>query len=75
MGRLDELKEDLGYLKIVFGILVTLDASLIAWMASNYKTADFDLFFSGMFLALVTTVSIALAHLRIKKNIKEVGTL
>jgi hypothetical protein len=32
MSRLDSAKEELGWLKVVFAVLVAIDASLIAWL-------------------------------------------
>jgi hypothetical protein len=40
MSRADRLKEEIGWLKVVFGIAVALDASLVAWLAQNYATAS-----------------------------------
>ena len=39
MSKIDRLKEEIGWLKVVFGILVAIDISLIAWMAQNYDKA------------------------------------
>jgi 4-hydroxybenzoate polyprenyltransferase len=39
MSRSDRLKEELGWLKIVFAILVAIDLSLVGWLAENYQSA------------------------------------
>lgn len=39
MAKIDRLKEEIGWLKVVFGFLVAIDASLLAWLAQNYATA------------------------------------
>ena len=39
MSKTDKLKEEIGWLKVVFGILVATDISIIAWMAQNYNKA------------------------------------
>ena len=36
MARIDKLKEEIGWLKIVFAILIATDISLIAWVIQNY---------------------------------------
>jgi hypothetical protein len=35
MSKADHLKEEIGWLKVAFGIAVALDASLVAWLAQN----------------------------------------
>jgi len=40
VSRIDKIKEEIGWLKIVFGILVATDISLIAWLAENYTEAN-----------------------------------
>ena len=40
MARIDRLKEEVGWLKVVFGVLVALDASLLGWLAQNYASAS-----------------------------------
>jgi hypothetical protein len=39
MSKSDRLKEELGWLKIVFAVLVAVDVSLVGWLAENYRTA------------------------------------
>ena len=48
MAKLDRLKEEIGWLKLVFGILVAIDASLVGWLAQNYATANRMLVVSGV---------------------------
>lgn len=40
MSRIERLKEEIGWLKVVFGILVATDLSLVAWLAQNYNSAS-----------------------------------
>jgi len=39
MSKLDRLKEELGWLKVVFAVSAAIDASLVAWLAQAYTTA------------------------------------
>jgi 4-hydroxybenzoate polyprenyltransferase len=39
MSKSDRLKEELGWLKIVFAVLVAVDVSLVGWLAENYRSA------------------------------------
>ncbi|MFH0344695.1 MAG: hypothetical protein ACHBNF_21800 [Chromatiales bacterium] len=55
MSKTDKLKEEIGWLKVVFGILVATDISLLAWLAQNYASAHMLLLvFCGMAVVLVT---------------------
>jgi hypothetical protein len=40
MSKADKLKEEIGWLKVVFALLVATDISLMAWLAHNYAKAD-----------------------------------
>jgi hypothetical protein len=40
MARAERNKEEIGWLKVLFGAAVALDASLIAWLAQNYDTTQ-----------------------------------
>ena len=35
MSKAEKFKEEIGWLKVVFGILVAIDVSMIAWLAQN----------------------------------------
>jgi hypothetical protein len=37
MSRNDRIKEELGWLKIVFAMLVAVDVSLVGWLTGNYQ--------------------------------------
>ena len=40
MSKADKLKEEIGWLKVVFAILVAIDISLVGWLAQNYDVAS-----------------------------------
>lgn len=40
MSRSDRIKEELGWLKVVFAVSVAIDVSLVAWLAENYQTTS-----------------------------------
>jgi 4-hydroxybenzoate polyprenyltransferase len=55
MSKADKLKEEIGWLKVVFGILVATDISLLAWLAQNHTIAtSFLLGLCGIGVILVT---------------------
>ena len=50
MAKIDRLKEEIGWLKVVFGVLVAIDATLLGWLAQNYAS-------SGRLLVLAGTIA------------------
>ena len=36
MAKVDKLKEEIGWLKVIFAILIATDISLVAWVVQNY---------------------------------------
>ena len=40
MSRADKLKEEIGWLKVVFAVLVAINISLVGWLAQNYDVAS-----------------------------------
>ncbi len=55
MSKADRLKEEIGWLKLVFGALIAVDVSLVAWLAQNYATADRMLVLGGLVATLILT--------------------
>jgi hypothetical protein len=47
MARTERLKEEIGWLKVPFGLLVVVDASLLGWPAQFYATATPVLVFAA----------------------------
>ena len=57
MARIDKLKEEIGWLKIIFAILIATDISLGAWVVQNYgKTSKILLIVSVIGVFLLTFV-------------------
>ena len=57
MARLEKLKEEMGWLKIIFAILIATDISLGAWVIQNYgKTSEILLIVSVIGVFLLTSV-------------------
>ena len=71
MSKADRLKEEIGWLKIAFGIAVALDASLVAWLAQNYAIANHVIVVAGLIAALVLAVIVVIINHRAYKRIEE----
>ena len=74
MSRIERIKESLGWLKVVFGILSAIDVSLVGWIANNYDKIDINE--NKIYLASLIAVAIAFAIIMInKKAIKKLDEL
>ena len=75
MPRLDKLKEELGWLKVVFGIFIATDLSIIAWLVQKYETQSEILsIISGIAIVVITFAVIRVNRIAYKK-IDEIGKL
>jgi hypothetical protein len=63
MAKVDRLKEEIGWLKVVFAVLVAIDASLVGWLAQNYAKASGLLVLAGT----AATVAITFAIVRVNR--------
>jgi len=53
--QIDRIKEELGWLKIVFGVFSAIDASLVAWLAQNFATARVGMLIVGLVVVISFT--------------------
>ena len=58
MARIDKLKEEIGWLKVIFAILIATDISLIAWLVQNYGKVNPVLLKVGLAMAFLVTLVI-----------------
>ena len=58
MARIDKLKEEIGWLKIIFAILIATDISLVAWVIQNYGKTSLLLLIVGTIGVLLLTLVI-----------------
>lgn len=71
MAKLDRIKEELGWLKVVFAVTVALDASLVAWLAQNYDTARPVIVATGFVAALVLAFVVVYVNRLAYRRLKE----
>ena len=68
MAAIDKVKEQVGWLKVSFGLLVAIDVSLIAWMAQNMaKVSIYVLSLAGGVVTLITWAIILVSYLAYTK--------
>lgn len=71
MSKADRIKEEIGWLKVVFAVCVALDASLVAWLSQNYDTAPPVIVATGFVAALVLAVVVVYVNRRAYRCIEE----
>jgi 4-hydroxybenzoate polyprenyltransferase len=75
MAQLDGVKEELGWLKVVFAVAVAIDASLIAWLAQAYARADLLLFVLAFIAAALLTAYVVRINTLAYRRIRELKDL
>ena len=75
MPQLDKLKEELGWLKVVFGIFIATTLSLMAWLVQNYDSHSIYLSISVGIAIVLFTVAIVYINRLAYKKIDEIGEL
>ena len=75
MSQTDRIKEELGWLKVVFGILVALDVSLVAWLAQNFSTANTGMLVAGLVVVVSLTGGVIWVSLVVYRRLEELEEL
>jgi hypothetical protein len=55
VSRESSLKEEIGWLKVVFGLLIAVDISLISWASKNFRAAEPVILGAALFAIVLTT--------------------
>ena len=75
MAKIDEIKEFIGYLKVVFGILVAVDISIIGWLFKNEGSLSNIKIILSSIVVIITTISIVMINKKILNKIDELEEL
>ncbi|MEW6679531.1 MAG: hypothetical protein AB1297_00720 [bacterium] len=75
MAKVDKLKEEIGWLKIIFSILIATDISLVAWLVQNYGKATQLLIIVCAIAILLVTVAIVWVNRTAYRKIDELEEL
>ena len=75
MAKIDEIKELVGFLKVLFATFVAVDVSLIAWLHKNYLNSGLG--FDVVVFALIVLFSVGIIFVvkAILKNIRKLKDL
>jgi len=75
MAKIDEIKEELNYLKVWLGIIVITTIGLISWLINNYETTAKIKTVSDIIAIIVLTITILIIDKKIKNKIKSLKDL
>jgi len=70
MAKIDEIKEELNYLKVWLSIVVVTTISLMSWLVGNYEIQSVPKVLSAVIAIIVLTSSILVIDRKIKNRIK-----
>lgn len=72
MAKFDRLKEEIGWLKVPFGLLVVVDASLLGWLAQSYRSVSPVLVLAAVVAIIVVSASIFVINRVAYRHIDEI---
>ena len=75
MAKIDEIKEFIGYLKILIGIAIAVALSLIAWIFNHYETLSLLDKIITVIVFMMDLLFILLLNKKIIKQIKSLGDI
>jgi 4-hydroxybenzoate polyprenyltransferase len=75
MSKAEGIKEELGWLKIVFGVLVAVDVSLVAWVAQNFSSPNRVLVACAILAVTIVTVGVVWINRLAYRRIRELEQL
>ena len=75
MGKIDKIKEQIGWLKVAFGIAVATAVTLIGWLASNYESVQIYLSIASFVVILAVLVLIIIINKIAFKKMDELEEL
>ncbi len=75
MAKVDEIKEEIGWLKIIFGILTAVDISVLGWLSKNYSTSNSILLFIALIVIVISTFGIVVVNKKAYLKIRQLKEL
>jgi len=75
MASIDEIKESIGYFKVIFCILIAVNVSLVAWLYKNYELLGVIDAILLLSLSIITTVGIIYVNRKILLKISSLRDL
>lgn len=75
MSEIDEIKEFIGYLKVVLALVLATTIGLISWLVQNYQSAGKLLLYADVLLIVVLVITLIFINRKILSDIKRLKEL
>lgn len=75
MSKVDGVREELGWLKVVFAVFIAIDVSLVAWVAQNYNATNGVLVVVAIVAVAVLTAVVVWVNRLAYRKIRELVNL
>jgi len=75
MAKIDRIKESIGYLKVIFSILIAIDISIVGWLFQNYDSMVNSKIIYASFAIIFITICIIFINEMILKKIDSLEEL
>lgn len=75
MSESERVKEEIGWLKVVFAVLAAMDASVIAWLVQNFTSTSLVLLFGAVLAVALLTAGIVWANIVVYKRLAQLERL
>ena len=75
MGKVDKIKEQIGWLKVIFGILSAIAISLVGFLATNYQKVEPIISILAMSFVLLLSFAIIIVNKKAFDKIDELEDL
>ena len=74
MAKIDEIKEEINYLKFWLGIIVVTNIGLVGWLVNNYEKSFYKAL-AAVLAIFILSITIVILNKKIKLKIKKIGDL
>ncbi|PHS38525.1 MAG: hypothetical protein COB07_08215 [Sulfurovum sp.] len=71
IGKIDKQKEFIGYLKVIFSILIAIDVSLVAWIFKHSETMNGLEVIVPLVVVVFVTIALIYTNMTILKKIDQ----
>jgi len=75
MAKIDQIKEEIGWLKVIFGILTAIDISLLGWLVQNIENITLLLQITAIIFIIAITIGIIVVNKKAYKKMRELKDL
>ncbi len=75
MPEVDEIKEFIGYLKVIFALILATTVGLMSWLVQNYNSTEKLLVYADILLIIILIIALILINRKILSDIRRLREL